>query len=120
MDKKIIGEIESYSQHVDFESFLAQFKTQEEINQFEVYDLFNFDFEKIEYLKDKVTEYSEITSNLIENINEEGNEDLLVFFCEKLNEIKRNQINLQLFVDNIDKVDGLLFSENKKEIYCKR
>ncbi len=82
--------------------------------------MFNFDFEKIEDLKEKVTEYSEITSNLIENKNEEGNEDLLVFFCEKLNEIKKNEISLQLFVDNIEKVDGLLFSENKKEIYFKR
>ena len=85
-----------------------------------MFDLFNFDFEKIEELKDKVTHFSEITSNLIENTDEEGNEDLLVFFCEKLNDIKRNQINLQQFVNNIEKVDGLLFSENKKEIYFKR
>lgn len=82
--------------------------------------MFNFDFEKIEELKDKVTEYSEVTSNLIEQTEEEGNEDLLVFFCEKLNEIKKNEISLQLFVDNIEKVDSLVFSENKKEIYFKR
>jgi hypothetical protein len=105
---------------VDFETLLAQFRTEEEINQFEIQDLLNVDFEKLEELKEKVTEYSQTTSDLINATLDDRNEDLLVFFCEKLNDLKRNEINIQTFINNVEKVDGLCFSNNKIEIYLKK
>ena len=50
---------------------------------------------------------------------EDGNEDLLVFLCEKLNEIKKNEINIQAFINNIEKVDGVCYSGDKTEVYFK-
>ena len=100
--------------------FLHNLKNEEEISQLEIQDMLNIDYEKLGELKEKATEYTEVTSKLIENrIKEGGEEDLLVFLCEKLNEIKRNEINIQVFINNIEKVDSMCFSENKTEVYFK-
>ena len=115
-----MGDIESYSQHVDFETFLSQFKTEEEIDQLEIQDLLNIDLEKIGELKEKVNEYTEVTSQLIEKgSKDDGKEELLVFLCEKLNEIKKNEMNIQVFINNIEKVDGICFSGQKTDVYFK-
>ena len=120
LNKKFVGDIESYSQHVDFETFLAQFKTDEDVEHLEIQDLLNIDYEKIGDLKEKVGEYTELTSKLIEQGDkEDGKEELLVFLCEKLNDIKKNEMNIQVFINNIDKVDSICFSGNKTEVYFK-
>ena len=76
------------------------------------------DLEKIGDLKDKVTEYSQITSDLIEKSeDDDGKEELLVFLSEKFNELKRNEINTQIFINNIDLVNSLCFGKNKTEVH---
>ena len=82
--------------------------------------MLNIDYEKIGELKEKVSEYSEIISALIEKgSKEEGMEELLVFMCEKLNEIKKNEINIQVFVNNVEKVEGICFSKKNTEVFFK-
>jgi hypothetical protein len=117
LDKKFVGDIETYSQHVDFQTFLAQFKNEDELSRFEIQDLINIDYEKLGELKEKAVEYTEAASSIVQGSNTQGSDDLLVFFCEKLNDIKRNEINIQLFVNNIEKVDSLLFSNDKTAVY---
>ncbi len=120
LNKKFVGDIEPYSQHVDFDTFLSQFKSDEEVDQLEILDILNLDLEKIGELKEKISEYTELTSQQIEQgEKEEGKEDLLVFLCEKLNEIKKNEINIQVFINNIEKVDSICFSNNKTDVYFK-
>ncbi len=83
----------------------------------EIQDLLNIDFERIGEMKERATDLIEAGSNLMESNRESGHEELLVFFCEKLNDLKRNELNTQLFVNNIDKVDNLVFEENKTHVY---
>ena len=83
LDKKYLGDIESYTQNVDFQTFLAKFKNEEEISEFDIQELLNLDYEKLAELKDRTTELIDATSTLVEK--SEGNEELLIFFCEKLN-----------------------------------
>jgi hypothetical protein len=115
LNKKYIGDIEQYSQHVDFQTFLSIFKNEEEIDAFEIQDLLNLDFERIGELKGRATELLEASTQLKENTQE--SDELLLFFCDKMNDLKRNEINVQLFVNNIHKVDSLVFSENKTQVY---
>ena len=117
LNKKYVGDIEQYSQYVDFQNFLSVFKNEEEIDQLEIQDLLNIDFERIGELKERATDFIEASSNLMENNREPGHEELLVFFCEKLNDLKRNELNTQLFVNNIDKVDNFVFESNKTHVY---
>jgi hypothetical protein len=117
MDKKIIGDIEPYTQSVDFLTFLSQFRNESEVSELEVQDLLNIDYEKIGELKEKTTEYVQAASTLLEQGSREGNDDLLVFFCEKLNDLKRNELNIQIFVNNIEKVDGIAVVADKTRVY---
>ncbi len=91
MDKVQIGEIESYSQHVDFQSFLSQFQSNEEINEFEIQDLLNIDYEKLGEMKEKCLDYIDILSNMHQgdddDTDEKGYRKLMLFFCDKLNVI---------------------------------
>lgn len=116
LDKKFVGDIEPYSQHIDFHSFLSQFKNEEEVNNLEIQDLLNIDFEKLGCIKEKATEFIQNASNLAEAGNEQGEDSLLIFLCEKLNDIKRNERNIQLFINNIDRVEGIIFGENKTQV----
>ncbi len=118
LSKKFVGDIESYSQHVDFESFLASFKNEDEIDKLEIQDLLNLDFEKVGELKEKAWNFVELASNLEKE--KEEKDELVVFLCEKLNDIKRNEINIQVFVNNIDKIDSICYSGNKAEVYFKK
>lgn len=130
MDKKIIGEIESYEQKVDFEMFLSQFKDEEEISTFEIHDLLNVDYEKLGELKEKTTDLIDICSKLPND--ETGKSQLMLYFCEKLNvkfkiknilfqkDLKRNETNVQLLVNNVDKIDNLIFSQDKIQVCFKK
>ena len=79
-----IGDIENYSQSVDFQTFLSQFKTDEDIKELEVQDVLNIDYEKLEELKEKCVEYIDILSNMDDG-EEGGYRKLMMFFCDKLN-----------------------------------
>jgi hypothetical protein len=82
--------------------------------------MLNIDYEKIGELKEKVGEYTKLTSSIVQKGNKaDENEELLVFLCEKLNEIKQNEINIQVFINNIEKVESICFSESKTEVYFK-
>lgn len=93
MDKIQIGEIETYSQHVDFQSFLSQFQNKEELNELEIQDLLNIDYEKLGEMKEKCLEYIDLLSNMdsADETDEKGYRKLMVFFCDKLNVIKVNK-----------------------------
>lgn len=87
MDKIQIGDIESYSQHIDFQSFLSQFQNKEELNELEIQDLLNIDYEKLREIKEKCLEYIDILSNMDsgDETDEKGYRQLMLFFCDKLN-----------------------------------
>ncbi len=83
-----IGDIENYSQHIDFQSFLAQFQSKEEINELEIQDLLDIDYEKLGEMKEKCLEYIDVLSNMEDADDEEdskGYRKLMMFFCDKLN-----------------------------------
>ncbi len=100
---------------MDFSNFLAAFKNEDELDKLEIQDLLNLDYEKVGELKEKAWNFIE-TASALEKEKEEKDE-LVVFLCEKLNDIKRNEINIQVFVNNIESVDSICYSGNKAEVY---
>ncbi len=83
-------------------------------------------------LKAKAEEFTDATSTLLEekmknnvdiNLSESGiaaEEELMNFFMEKLNEMKQNEINLKIFIDNLERVKGLSYSNNGVKLYYKK
>lgn len=89
------------------------------------------DIQKLSELKAKAEEFTDATSTLLEdkiknyhdeneNVNTEAEEELMYFFMEKLNEMKQNEINLQIFIDNLERVKGMSYSQNATKIYYKK
>jgi hypothetical protein len=82
-------------------------------------------------LKAKAEEFTDATSTLLEdklknnnnsndNVSTEAEEELMNFFMEKLNEMKQNEINVQIFIDNLERVKGISYSQNSTKIYYKK
>lgn len=95
----------------------------------EIQDLLDTDFEKLSELKSKAEEFTDATSTLLEEKNQiEPNnsetinpeEELMNFFMEKLNEMKQNELNLRIFIDNLERVKGIAYSSNGVKIYYKK
>jgi hypothetical protein len=123
-DRKQVEEIEEHTQIINFREFLYQFKNEEEVSNLEMQDLLDIDYEKLEELKFKAQEFMDATAMLIEekekiNQDTQSEQDLMFFFSQKLQEMLNNEINLKIFVNNIDKVKGISYSNNGVKVFFK-
>jgi len=104
------------------------FKNEYEINNLELQDLLDTDFEKLSELKAKAEEFTDATSTLLEEKTKLNpvldcvapEEELMNFFMEKLNEMKQNELNLRIFIDNLERVKGITYSDNGVKIYYQK
>lgn len=123
----------SYMFEIDFKKYLSTFE-EDKINDFEIQDIINFDFEDIALVKDKLNDLIDKSSLLVnfhcdkETLNETNNNnnnyllideykdranDVLSFLCNKLNEIKTNEKQIKVVINNIDKVKSIGFVEDR-------
>lgn len=115
-----MDDIEEHVQIMDLHKFLYQFKNEEEVRNLEIQDLLDIDYEKLEELKDKAKEFIDATSIMIEEKagqDTQSESDLLLFFSQKLQELLNNEINLQIFVNNLEKVKGISYSNNGIKVF---
>jgi len=102
----------------NFKHLLNNFE-ENKIDQFEIQDLLNYDFEEMNNAKDKLSQVIDKLSILVTS-NTQGNSDetrkkneALAMLCNKLNEIKNSEKNAKTVINNIDKVSSLIFSGDK-------
>lgn len=117
-------ELEEHMQIIDFASFLYQFKSEEEVRNLETIDLLDIDFERLSELRLKATEFIDATTTIIEEKNKKKeNTDsemaLVLYLSQKLQEMINNEINLQIFANNLDNVKGISYSNNGVKIFFK-
>ncbi len=91
----------------------------------ELQDLLDVDYEKLEELKEKTSELIDATSMLIsekEKLEEDiqGEVGIVIFFDQKLQEMRQNEFNLKIFVNNIEKVSGISYNVNGVKVYFKK
>lgn len=94
-------------------TFLGQMTSIEDINNLELYHMLDIDYEKLEQLKKKSLEFIEASSNL-------NYDQVLMFFNNKLQELRQNDINLQIFIQNIDRVRGIRYEKDGVKVYFKK
>lgn len=75
-------------------------------------------------MKEKTSELIDATSLLISEkakLEEDftPEEDIVIFFDQKLQEMRINEINLKIFVNNIEKVSGISYNVNGVKVYFK-
>ena len=100
-------------------NFLNQYFSQEDLDKLELSHMTDIDYEKLEELKEKSIEFIDATSHIANHDEDETSVSLAVFFNEKLNELKENEINMQIFIQNLDKVSGISYEKNGCRIYFK-
>lgn len=106
-------------------TFLGQYVTQDDLNHLELRDMTDIDNEKLEELKEKSVEFIDATSHMMLKQEESGDldanqEELVMFFNEKLQELRANDINIQIFIQNLQHVTGISYEKNGARIYFKK
>ena len=126
IDRKGIEDIPAKEQMIDFNNFLLQFKSVEEIQELEVVDLLDIDSELLEDLKKKCKEFTDVASNLSEEKEKMGqteeaksDQQFMQYLTNQYVEMQNNKINLDIAVNNIEKIKGLQYSADGVKVYFK-
>ncbi len=126
IDRKGIEDIPAKEQMIDFNNFLLQFKSVEEIQELDVVDLLDIDSELLEDLKKKCKEFTDVASNLSEEKEKMGqteeaksDQQFMQYLINQYVEMQNNKINLDIAVNNIEKIKGLQYSADGVKVYFK-
>ena len=126
IDRKSIEDLPPKEQMIDFNKFLLQFKSVEEIQELDVVDLLDIDSELLEDLKKKCKEFTDVASNLSEEKEKMGqteeaksDQQFMQYLINQYVEMQNNKINLDIAVNNIEKIKGLQYSADGVKVYFK-
>ena len=126
IEKKYIEEIQPKEQMIDFNRLLLQFKAPEEIKLLQIKDLLDIDSEILEDLKKKCQDFTNAASNLSEEKERSGqieeaksDQQFMNYLMDQYVKMQGNNINLDVAVDNIDKIKSLQYNDDGLKIYFK-
>ena len=126
IDKRFVEEIQPKEQMIDFNKLLLQFKSPEEIQSLSVKDLLDIDSDMLEELKKKCQDFTNAASNLSEekeraNQIEEAKSDqqFMQYLMDQYVKMQDNSINLDIAVNNIDKIKALQYNDDGVKVYFK-
>ena len=126
IDKKYIEDIQPKEQMIDFNKLLLQFKSPEEIQSLQVKDLLDIDSEMLEDLKKKCQDFTNAASNLSEEKERSGqieeaksDQQFMQYLMDQYVKMQDNNINLDIAVNNIDKIKSLQYNDDGVKVYFK-
>ena len=126
IDKKYVEEIQPKEQRIEIEKLLLQFKSPEEIQSLSVKDLLDIDSEMLEDLKKKCQDFTNAASNLSEEKERSGqieeaksDQQFMQYLMDQYVKMQGNSINLDIAVNNIDKIKSLKYNDDGVKVYFK-
>ena len=126
IDRKGIEDIQPKDQMIDFRKLLLQFKTIEEVGALQVSDLLDIDSELLEDLKKKCQDFTDAAAFLSEEKEKAGQTDeaksdqqFMQYLMNQYIEMQNNSINLDIAVNNIEKIKALKYSDDGVKVYFK-
>ena len=126
IDRKGIDDIPSKEQMIDFNKLLLQFKSVEEIEQLNVVDLLDIDSKLLEDLKKKCRDFTDAASYLSEKKEKNGqteeaksDQQFMQYLMNQYIEMQNNSINLDIAVNNIEKIKSLQYSADGVKVFFK-
>ena len=116
-DRKQIEDLQTKPQPINFYNLLSQFKTQEEIKNLTVSDIFGVDSQLLNELQQKCRDFADATSYIAEQKEKEGkNEesksdlDFMNYLMEMITPMIQDTINLDIVISNLNKIDSINYS----------
>ena len=119
---------------MDIREFFSNF-SENEVEKPEFLKSLGIDYEKMELLIDKVKDFIDASTTLneeknkdIEKENDNDNnqkkidemEELSLFFMSKLDDLLHNKTNIQILINNIEKVKNISYSNKSIKVYFRK
>ena len=118
IDKKLVEDIQPKEQKIDFERLLLQFKNATEVQSLQITDLLNIDADLLETLKKKCRDFTDAASYLSEAKEKSGqieeaksDQQFMQYLMEQYVQMQNNSINLDIAVNNIEKIKHLQYND---------
>ena len=126
IDKKCVEDIQPKEQMIDFNKFLLQFKDVKDIEGLQVSDLLDIDSDVLEDLKKKCQDFTDAAAYLSEEKEKAGqieeaksDQQFMQYLMNQYVEMQNNKINLDIAVNNIEKIKHLKYSDDGVKVYFK-
>ncbi len=126
IDRKTIEDIPQKEQMIDFNKLLLQFKSIEEIQNLQVSDLLDIDADLLEDLKKKCQDFTDTAAYLSEEKEKAGqteeaksDQQFMQYLMNQYILIQNNKINLDIAVNNIEKIISLKYIDEGVKVYFK-
>lgn len=120
VDINQLAKLENSEKAVDFEILLMQFKNEEELKCLKIGEILYTDFAEINELKAKTKKFIEACQILLDEkyttVKETSpdeeilEKEVLDFFSDKFNELCMNETNLHVFIDNLEKIQEIVYT----------
>ena len=126
IDRKGVEDIQPKEQMIDFNKLLLQFKSIEEVQALQVSDLLDIDADLLEDLKKKCQDFTNAASNLSEEKEKLGHldeaksdQEFMQYLMAQYVKMQDNNINLDIAVNNIDRLQYLQYNDDGVKVYFK-
>ena len=126
IDRKTIEDLPPKEQMIDFNKFLLQFKSVDEIKDLTAIDLFDIDSELLEQLKEKCRNFTDVAAKISEEKEKMGqteeaknDQDFMQYLMNQYIELQNNAINVDIAVNTNDKIKSLQYSPEGVKVFFK-
>ena len=114
LEQGVGGEINSSQKSVNFINLMAMFE-EDEINEFEIDKLLNFDLEKNNFLKEKL-------GTIIKKVNgcncpdSQIKKEVLAILNDKMQQLIKNENNMNNVAGNIENIDKIVYGNEETKV----
>ena len=126
IDRKTIEDLPPKEQMIDFNKFLLQFKSVDEIKDLTAIDLFDIDSELLEQLKEKCRNFTDVAAKISEEKEKMGqseeaknDQEFMEYLMNQYIELQNNSINVEIAKNIIDKIKSLQYSAEGVKVFFK-
>ena len=125
-DRKQIEEICKKEQTINFLNLLSQFKSEDEINNVQVSEIFGVDSQLLKDLQDKCRNFADVTSVIADLEEKEGkteeaknNRDFMEYLMNMVISMNQTSINLDIVISNLKYIESINYSADNVKVYFK-
>ncbi len=111
---------------IDFNKFLLQFNSIDEIKNLTPIDLFDIDSKLLEQLKEKCRNFTDVAAKISEEKEKQGqmeeaknDQEFMQYLMNQYIELQNNSINVDIAINTIDKIKNLQYNAEGVKVFFK-
>ena len=112
------GDINASQKPVNFQTFMAMFENEEEIDEVDVEKFLSIDLEKLGSMKEKTNRIIEYISSF--DLNEKEKEEVIKSLEDKIQQINTSQEDMDNILSNLNSIDKIIYGPEETKIIFKK